>query len=257
MRLNTLVIFAVLVFAVASPNVVQAQSSDVEMRQNLRYAVHDGVSLTGDLYLPKGPGPFPALVAIHGGAYLVGSAALYRLWGPYLAERGYIVFSINYRLVTDGQKKYPEAVHDVRAAVQFLRGRADAMKVDPDRIGLIGDSAGAYFSALVALAGDKPPFAGAYADDPFSRISTAVKVCVGINGVYDLAAQWNDDIVHRPIAPPSRLFLGADLFENRALYFAASPVSYVVRSTGQPVFLLAWGSEHGSRSERDRLGVAR
>jgi acetyl esterase/lipase len=57
---------------------------------------------------------------------------------------------------------YPEAVHDVRAAIQYLRHRGDGLKVDSGRIGLIGDSGGAYLSALVALAGDGLVFVGAY-----------------------------------------------------------------------------------------------
>ena len=66
--------------------------------------------------------------------------------------------------------------HDVRAAVQFLRSQGAKMKVDAERIGLIGDSTGAYLAALVALAGDKPPFVGTYKNDPYSNVSTKVKV---------------------------------------------------------------------------------
>ena len=59
----------------------------------------------------------------------------------------------------DVQRGLQYGQHD---GVQFLRRRGQAIKVDPDRIGLLGDSAGAHLTALVALAGDKPPFVGAY-----------------------------------------------------------------------------------------------
>jgi acetyl esterase/lipase len=243
MDVRSLVKITIILATLVVARNARAQPFEVDTQRGLSYGRHDGVMLTGDLYAPKAPGKYPALVAVHGGAYQVGSSGLYRFWGPYLAARGYVVFAINYRLVTDGKKTYPEAVHDVRAAVQFLRSRGEEIKVDPDRIGLLGDSAGGYFSALVALAGDKPPFVGAYRDDPYSGVSTAVKVCVGIYGVYDLAAQWSEDMVDRPLDSPSRLFLGTDLFDNRALYFEASPLSYVTRRNRPPSFLLAWGTE--------------
>ena len=63
-------------------------------------------------------------------------------------------FSIDYRLTRDGQNHYPAAVHDVRAAVQWVRSHGAELKIDPARIALMGDSAGAHLGALVALAGD-------------------------------------------------------------------------------------------------------
>src|SRR6185295_7059568 len=109
---------------------VSAQPSSVDIQRGVQYAEHDGVKLVGDLYSPKAPGKYPALVAVHGGGFQVGSSSLYRYWGPYLAERGYVLFAIDYRLVVTGQKMYPQAVQDVRAAVQFVRSRAEGMKID-------------------------------------------------------------------------------------------------------------------------------
>ena len=132
------------------------ETYDIEIRRNLQFGVHDDEVLTGDYYAPSGPGPFPALIALHGGFWKRGSAEGYQYWGPYLAQRGYALFSVNYRLVEGTKNRYPAAVHDTRAAVQFLRSKAAALKVDPDRIGFIGDSAEAHLAALVALAGDTP-----------------------------------------------------------------------------------------------------
>src|SRR5262249_34073007 len=134
-------------------------------------------------------------------------------------------------------------VHDVRAGVQFLRSRGQAIKVDPDRIGLLGDSAGAHLAALVALAGDRPSFVGVYKEDPYGSVSTRVKVCVGIYGVYHMTSQWHQCLVLRPFDNISKNFLGASLFENRMLFFEASPLSYATRDSNQTSFLLAWGTE--------------
>lgn len=107
---------------------------------------------------------------------------------------------------------------------------------------------------MVALAGEQPPFAGKYKTDPYSDVTTAVKVCIGIYGVYDLASAWQSDLMQRPFDRPSEKFLGAALIENRKLYFEASPISYVTvgrpistpavgAKVNQPAFLLAWGTE--------------
>src|SRR6266436_10132480 len=130
-------------------------SPPIETHAGLTYATHDGVALAGDLYLPAGAGPFPALVAAHGGGWQAGARSSFQFWGPYLAERGYALFAISYRLAKKGQKMFPQAVNDVLAAVQFVRGSAGQIKVDPERIGLFGASAGGHLASLAALGGEK------------------------------------------------------------------------------------------------------
>src|SRR5262249_4678916 len=160
-----------------------AQAADyaVAVQPGLVYAEHDGTKLLGDLYQPKGLAKAPVLVAVHGGGWQVGTRAAYKYWGPYLARNGIAVFSIEYRLGPPGI--YPGAVYDVKAAIQFVRTKAATFDLDPDRIGLIGDSAGAHLSALVALADDQ--FAARYAEEANAQVSARVKVVVGIYGVYD------------------------------------------------------------------------
>src|SRR6266511_3036386 len=123
-------------------------AQQIETRPGLTYATHDGVALLGDLYVPAGAGPFPALVAVHGGGWQAGARTAFQFWGPYLAARGYVLFAISYRLAKKGQKMFPQAVTDVLAAVQFVRGSAAEIKVDPERVGLFGASAGAHLPAL-------------------------------------------------------------------------------------------------------------
>ena len=215
----------------------------MQQQTGVTFATHDGVALLGDLYLPEGAGPHPAIIAVHGGGWQQGTRAGYRHWGPYLATRGIALFAVDYRLAKPGQKSFPEAVHDIRAAVQYLRGSAAALKLDPKRIALMGDSAGAHLSALVALAGDAPLFAGAYREDDFAKESTRVKAVIGLYGVYDLAAQWQHDLVARPRDQITEKFLGAAPIDNRRIYFDASPISYATRDNNQTAFLIAYGTE--------------
>ncbi len=208
-----------------------------EVKSGLEFARPGGAPLTGDLYLPSGSTRAPVVVSAHGGGWCLGNSAMHAHWGRYLAEHGIALFPINYRLVAEGRKAYPEAVHDVRSAVQYLRSQAQALNIDPERIALFGDSAGAHLAALVALAGDKPPFGSR------GETSTRVKAVVGVYGVYDLAAQWEHDLLVRPSDNISERFLGAPLFDDRRLYFEASPLSWVTRDASQTAFLLSWGTE--------------
>ena len=215
---------------------------EFETRRDVQYATHDGVALAGDYYVPKGPGRFPVLVAVHGGGWQLGERTLYRFWGPYLAQRGIALFAIDYRLSKPGQPSYPKPVQDVRAAIQFVRYKADDLKADPQRVALMGDSAGAHLAALTALAGDAAPFAGAYPGDPYATVNAKVKAVVAVYGVYDLVQHWNHELISRPRDQTLEKFLGTTPMDNRAVYFAASPINYAIRANNQMSFFLTWGT---------------
>jgi acetyl esterase/lipase len=213
-------------------------SQQTETRGGLAYANHDGVALAGDLYLPAGNGPFPALVAVHGGGWQAGVRNAFQFWGPYLAERGYVLFAISYRLAKKGHKMFPQAVNDVRAAVRFVRGSAGDLKVDPARIGLFGASAGAHLAALAALAGEAAPFKGAYPNDTHAAASAAVKAFIGVYGVYDLVEMWQRYQLQSPRENNIENFMGAAPMDDPRLYFEASPVNYATfANNGIGVFL--------------------
>jgi len=230
---------------------------DIDVQPSIDYARHDGVVLKGDLYRPKAPGKYPAIVAVHGGGWQLGSPESFRHWGHFLAAQGYVLFAVAYRLSKPGAPGYPGAVHDVRAAVQFLKHSGAALGVDPDRIALMGDSAGGHLAALVALAGDHATFAGAYREDPYAALSTKVKAVVGTYGVYDLVAQWNHDLGPRLRDSICEKFLGAAPMENRRVYFDASPMSYATSDNNATAFLLTYGTEDQSEAFLVALKQAR
>jgi acetyl esterase/lipase len=216
-------------------------SETIEVRSGLTYATHDGVTLAGDLYMPKGPGPFPALVAVHGGGWQAGARSAFQHWGKYLAERGYVLFAISYRLAKKGNKMFPQAVQDVLAAVQFLRGSAGEFKVDPVRIGLFGASAGGHLASLAALSGDT--FLGGYPQDKHASVSTKVKALAGVYGVYDLKEMWHRYGMQSPRENNIENFLGASPMENPRLFFDASPINYATVSNNQIGVFLSVGTE--------------
>ncbi len=214
-----------------------------EIHNNLTYATHDGVELKGDLYLPAGPGPFPIVVNVHGGYWRRGSRDTFQYWGPYLAARGYAGFTVSYRLTKPGQKTYPGVAHDIRAAVQFVRGRAKEFRLDPGRIALWGNSAGAHLAALVALAGDSPLFVNGYPSDAHSKESSSVKVLIGTYGIYDLLAQWRHSQLGNPGDNLVECMVGVSPTKDRRIYFDASPLSHAITANNKTAVFLIWGTE--------------
>jgi acetyl esterase/lipase len=130
----------------------------------------------------------------------------------------------------------------VRAAIQFVRAKANELGVDPDRIGLMGDSAGGHLAALVSLAGGEPHFSNDYRGDPHAAVPVAVKAVVAFYGVFDMAAQWQHDQIARPGDQISEKFLGAPPMKDRRLYFEASPISYTTVDKNRTRFLLVYGT---------------
>ena len=239
--MNMLFWIAALATGLLMPAARAKADYEVMTRSDIFFAEHDGVKLLGDFYAPKGLDKAPVLVAVHGGGWQVGNRKFYSNWGPYLAKNGYAVFAIEYRLMKPDVKTYPGAVYDTKAAVQFVRAKAGELGIDPERIGMVGDSAGAHLSALVALAGEEPAFSSEYRSDPHASVSAKVKAVVGFYGVYDMLAQWEHDLLARPRDNISEKFLGVAPHTNRRIFFEASPISYVTVDRNLTRFLLIHG----------------
>jgi acetyl esterase/lipase len=108
--------------------------------------------LRGSLYLPQGPsrGDVPVVVLVHGGCFQAGSREAMRLYGELLSNDGIAALAIDYRLANRGGA-YPAAVDDVRCALRWLHANGRSRGIDPERIAVLGASAGAFLAAKAAL----------------------------------------------------------------------------------------------------------
>jgi acetyl esterase/lipase len=245
--MKSLSLSGIIVAFALSVSVAEASAYEVAIKRNIEYVEHDGTRLHGDLYHPRAREReklpvVPVVIAIHGGGWQNGTPASYEHWGPYLAEAGFAVFAIEYRLTKPDQKSYPAAVYDVRAAVQFVRANASSLAIDPDRIALMGDDAGAQLAALVTLANAEPPFSSQYKGDANASTPATVKAAAVFYGMYDLTAQWQHDQLARPLNQVTEKFLGSTPMANRQLYFEASPMSYATVDKNKPAFLVIYGT---------------
>jgi acetyl esterase/lipase len=140
---------ALLALALAWPPPAVAQTVDV--RHDVEYGTANGKRLLLDVYVPRGEGLRPAIVMIHGGGWRVGDKASWEPEAQRLAARGWVAFSVNYRL--DEPAVFPAEVDDVQTAVRWVRANASEYAVDPARIAALGDSAGGHLTAMLATLG--------------------------------------------------------------------------------------------------------
>ena len=122
-----------------------------EIRTDIEYSRAGGMSLRLDASVPEGSGPFPAAVIVHGGGWIRGDKKIdpAPLFKP-LSDAGIAWFSINYRLASD-PIQFGVAINDVEAAIRFVKANAAEYRIDPDRIALIGESAGGQLAGMAAL----------------------------------------------------------------------------------------------------------
>lgn len=122
-----------------------------ESRQDVEYSRVGETSLRMDVHTPAGPGPFPAVVIVHGGGWVTGDRRnnVAPLFKP-LEDAEFAWFSISYRLAGN-MFLFGDAVADVIEAVKHVRSHAAEYRIDPERVALVGESAGAQLASMAAL----------------------------------------------------------------------------------------------------------
>jgi acetyl esterase/lipase len=175
-------------------------------------------SLQLDLYEPKGRGTtrVPGLIFIHGGAWRSGKREDYRAYTTWFAARGYVVATVSYRL--QQVAKFPAALEDCKAAVRWMRANAPRLGVDPDRIVVLGGSAGGHLSMMIAYTGGDRSFEG---NSGHPGVSSTVAAVVDLYGPTDLTT---------PFGQAARVvwdFLSCKYDEDPELWRRASPLFHL------------------------------
>jgi acetyl esterase/lipase len=188
-----------------------------------------------DLIRPVSSAPTPAIVFVSGNGWRsVDKAALVPQLAP-LAKAGYLVAAIEYRII--GEATFPEPLKDVKTAVRFLRANAARYNINPDRIGIWGNSAGGQLAGMAGTTSDMPEFG----NDKWPGHSSAVQAVATWYGAFDLATTTGQ-------SPESYLYvenahMGFNVRDpaNAERVRKANPQSYI--SSATPPFMLVHGTE--------------
>ena len=222
-QLTTLLATVVVSMFIIPVQTVSAQlgiPDDVLFERNIEYSNPDGQHLQVNIARPKtGQGPFPAVLCIHGGGFRAGSREGFNKLCLTLAEQGYVAVTASYRLSPKYQ--FPAAVHDVKAAVRWMRANADKYNIDPTRIGTTGGSAGGHLAQFLAVTSGVKEFEG---DGGNADYSSGVKCVVNYFGPSDFTKSYDASVDAAEVLP---LFLGGNLQQQRRRHIEASPLYWV------------------------------
>ena len=185
-----------------------------------------------DLFQPKGRGPFPAVILVHGGAWITGNHAMENPFAMELARRGYVAATVEYRL--SNEAKYPAAIHDLKSSIRWLRANAVRYNIDPNRVAAVGASAGGHLVALLGATNGMANFEG---DGDNARVSSVAQSVVDIDGPVTFIDPGN---VEKEIKGPydtNTRFIGGTFKEKPDAWREASPITHVNRQSAPVLFI--------------------
>jgi acetyl esterase/lipase len=196
---------------------VMPQTPEGFKLEEITLATYDGQPVLLTIYVPPGDALYPAILDIHGGGWKDRQVENDKPMMERLAQRGFVTALVAYRL--SGTAKYPAALNDCKSAVRYLRANEAKYKIDPERIGVMGGSAGGHLSGLLAMTNGKPEFEG---DGPHRETSSSVKACIVMAATMDLMAANKTKTGEGSIA-----FFGTTFQEKPDLFKDASPIAHV------------------------------
>ena len=171
-RYSIKAILAVLAMSFTTPCASQADAAGAfDASYGEVYVQRDSGALKADIYIPQGAGPFPGVLVVHGGAWRMGTRGQLTGVAQKLAQHGFTAVAISYRLAP--AYKFPAQIEDCKEAVRWMRTNAVRLKIDPERIGGFGYSAGAHLVTLLGTTDAKDGLEGIA--DPEKAVSTRLQ----------------------------------------------------------------------------------
>lgn len=199
------------------PSAEVAIPEGVSVTLDVEYGRVEERPLLLDLYQPaEQETPAPGLLFIHGGGWSSGNKRDYTYYTVRFAERGFVAATVAYRL--RGEALFPAAIEDVKCAVRWMRANAEELGVDPERIVVIGGSAGGHLAMLAGYAPGHPELEGG---GGHAGISSHVAAVVNLYGPTDLRVPEARE------SPTVQRFLGAGYDEAPERYALASPLAHL------------------------------
>jgi len=243
LRILSIILFAF--FIAVAPVRLCLATEGLESVEGFQYGNAGGFALLGDVYRPAGKEKLPGVVIAHGGGFILGFRTQKGLpeFAKRIAERGYVVFNVDYRLIRDGGM-YPNSIADVNCAIRGFKANAERFNLDAERVAVLGASAGGYL-ALMAGFTSGPPYELSGGECPAGDEDSAVSAIVDYYGLTDIK------MMQEGLAKTLALeFTGKKYDEAPELYAEASPISHY--RNAPPTLMLHGNSDHQVPVEHSR-----
>src|SRR5690554_6056818 len=181
----------------------------------------------------------PVIVWICGGGWIDMDGNAHLAGFVTLAKQGYVIASVGYR--TSNQARFPAQLEDIKAAIRYLRANHKKYQIDPDRVGVMGESAGGHLAVLTGTTGETGEFdKGNYLEE--SSAVQAVCDWYGVIDLWELAHSGNDvNNTSNHAAAIGYQLLGEGAMEDPEIAARANPLSYLSENT--PPFLILHGNQ--------------
>lgn len=203
-------------------------------QMDISYIQRGNRELKLDLFRPKkNENNYAAVILIHGGGWVTGDKSLMVPMAQELCSRGYVTAVIEYRLAAEA--RYPAAIHDIKAAVKWMRTNAEIYSVDTNEIVVLGSSAGGHLAAFVGSTNGISMF-----DDTTNNYSSSsiVNAVIDIDGVLDFTdpAESGKDL--DPLKPSvGKRWLGSTYDDKPEVWVEASPLTHVYKNSAPICFI--------------------
>ena len=209
---------------------MKIQQGRVSIQEGIVIGEGGGRSLKADIFLPPlEEKSRPAVLFIHGGGWIEGDRSQLRGYGILLARLGFVCMCNSYRL--SNESIWPAQIQDVNCAIRYLRTNATDLGLDPDRIGVSGNSAGGHLSLMAAATNYDQIFEG---EGGSNEVSSEIKaVCA----IYPPTTIRQLEMLN-PLENAFLMLMGKEA--NKEDYDKASPLNYVTED--YPPCMLIHGS---------------
>ena len=221
--------------------------------RDLIYAViTDSLNMKRNLHLdvfhPSKPGKYPVLIMIHGGGWRSGNKSMQVPMAMQIAANGYVTVTVEYELSLEAP--YPNAVHNIKSAIRWMRINASKYGIDTAHIAISGCSSGGHLAVLTGMTNSVPRFEGNMGN---SGSSSSIQAVIDIDGVVDFMAPASLRI-ERTSKSPDAAWLGGTFYDKPGIWKEASPIFWVNKNS-PPVMFLNSGFSKYHAGQDEMIGI--
>nr|WP_321451942.1 alpha/beta hydrolase [uncultured Carboxylicivirga sp.] len=201
-----------------------------------------------DIFKPEKEGTYPALVMIHGGGWRSGNKSMQVPMAQMIAKEGFVTIAVEYQLSLEAQ--YPAPVHNIKAAIRWIRANAKKYNINPDKIAISGCSAGGQLAALVGMTNGIEHFEG---NMGVTGYSSDVQAIMDIDGVINFLAPSSLNLKRKPSSADIAWF-GGSFYEKPEIWKEASSI-YWANENSVPILFLNSGYSRFHAGQDELIGM--